>query len=969
MLRARPGEALMIQLVRRLTHLRKPSRYLVSGLISFILVWSLSGAGPLPGSLPWKSVAIAQTSASDDSSDSSNIAADAVALSLLDQGRHAYETADYETAIRLWQHALTETEHLLALPDQARALTYLSLAHQRLGQWDDAATAIQGAIAAMESAHATSQPLVYAQALNAWGLLDYALGRSQLALDHWRQAETVYRQAGDSDGVAGSQINQAQALEHLGLYRQACRMLATRLQLDQTCEAIAPVQIDGLTGEDSHLINAMAVPLPLQVAALQRLGSVLRRMGDLDGAEQVLITGITVAHNRSLIEHQSELGITLGDTTRSRYQISRDLYERTRDPEIQAQARGYSVQALDQYRQAEIFAAEAQQPLMQAQARLQQLSLLSNTEAWLRQHDQLADADSLQTQVQAQWQVIQHSPFFDLPPSRAVADAHLDLAQTLLQAQRRHQMRESIPQAIAQASVALQQAMIIGDPRTESYARGILGLIDEQLGDWSTQPDEALSYWQSAQQWSGFALALAQAHQAWDLAYRWQWQLGRIYEKQQHDQEAIAHYEAAVETLQNLRQDLLSISSELRFSFRDDVEPVYRALVELLLKAQPQATPSQASLQQAIQQIDALQVSELENFLRCNLVRSFAVSETDPDPTAAVIYPIILKQQLAVIIKLPQSDQLQFYAIAQPENEVNSTFTTLRQELEKPYPSRMSRLLGQRVYDWLIRPAVPSLEAANVKTLVFVLDGTLRNVPMSALYDGKHYLIEQFTIALLPGLQLIEPKPFTQVDLSVLEFGLSELRPDFPPHQGFAPLENVERELEQIRTQTTGRQLLNRQFTRAALQRLTATTSFPIIHLATHGQFSSEPDETFILAWDQRVDINTLGQILQSRSQSRHAIELLVLSACKTAAGDRRAALGLAGVAVQSGARSTLASLWYVDDQGTADLMSQFYAELASDIPITKAEALRRAQLDLLHNPRYRSPLYWAPYVLVGNWL
>ncbi len=145
--------------------------------------------------------------------------------------------------------------------------------------------------------------------------------------------------------------------------------------------------------------------------------------------------------------------------------------------------------------------------------------------------------------------------------------------------------------------------------------------------------------------------------------------------------------------------------------------------------------------------------------------------------------------------------------------------------------------------------------------------------------------------------------------------------------------------------------------------------SFPVVHLATHGQFSSKADETFILTWDGRINVNQLDTLLRIReTESPNAIELLVLSACQTAAGDKRAALGLAGIAVRAGARSTLASLWNVDDKSTAELMSQFYRELTSQ-KLTKAEALRQAQLALLNNPKYQHPLFWAAYVLVGNWL
>ena len=100
-------------------------------------------------------------------------------------------------------------------------------------------------------------------------------------------------------------------------------------------------------------------------------------------------------------------------------------------------------------------------------------------------------------------------------------------------------------------------------------------------------------------------------------------------------------------------------------------------------------------------------------------------------------------------------------------------------------------------------------------------------------------------------------------------------------------------------------------------------------------------------------------------------IDLLVLSACETATGDKRAALGLAGVAVRAGARSTLASLWQVNDESTAALMGQFYRELIENPEIAKAEALRRAQLKIWKttNKDWQVPSFWASYVLVGNWL
>jgi CHAT domain-containing protein len=152
-----------------------------------------------------------------------------------------------------------------------------------------------------------------------------------------------------------------------------------------------------------------------------------------------------------------------------------------------------------------------------------------------------------------------------------------------------------------------------------------------------------------------------------------------------------------------------------------------------------------------------------------------------------------------------------------------------------------------------------------------------------------------------------------------------------------------------------------------------AGTPYPIVHLATHGQFSSQADETFILTWDDKIEVNQLSSMLQTAELARDsALELLVLSACETAAGDARSALGLAGVAVRSGARSTIATLWRVNDEASAKLMGQFYDQIvhASKTSISKAEALRSAQLSILRDPNFgQEPYYWAAYVLIGNWI
>ncbi len=243
-----------------------------------------------------------------------------------------------------------------------------------------------------------------------------------------------------------------------------------------------------------------------------------------------------------------------------------------------------------------------------------------------------------------------------------------------------------------------------------------------------------------------------------------------------------------------------------------------------------------------------------------------------------------------------------------------------------------------------------------------MLDGSLRNIPMSVLYDGKQYLVNKYSTVLAPGLQLIDTKPLKLEQLEALTAGISEGRSPFPA------LPNVKNELKAIENQLSSRVLLDYQFTTLSFQEEAQSSPKPIIHLATHGQFSSNPDDTFIVAWDRKIFVKDLRNFLQTTNDNQsNSIQLIVLSACQTADGDNRATLGLAGIAFRAGARSTIASLWNVGDDSTALLMSKFYQELVENHQ-TKAEALRQAQITLLQNSKYRSPRFWSPYILVGNW-
>lgn len=250
---------------------------------------------------------------------------------------------------------------------------------------------------------------------------------------------------------------------------------------------------------------------------------------------------------------------------------------------------------------------------------------------------------------------------------------------------------------------------------------------------------------------------------------------------------------------------------------------------------------------------------------------------------------------------------------------------------------------------------------------MFVLDGALRQIPMAALYDGQQYLVQSYNVVLNLGLEVTPSTPLARQELRSLLGGLSESR------EGFSPLAGVPTELKVIQSIVpTASKFVDPDFTQTNIAQALAQRTPSVIHLATHGEFSSDPEETFLLTWDGRITGNQLGQLLQ---QGGGRPELLVLSACRTAVGDDRATLGLAGVAVRAGARSTVASLWYVDDELSSRLMIEFYRELAQSSS-SRAAALRQAQLRLLSDPnnrksdqqQYAHPITWAAFVLVGNW-
>ncbi|NEO45924.1 MAG: CHAT domain-containing protein [Moorea sp. SIO4A3] len=644
----------------------------------------------------------------------------------------------------------------------------------------------------------------------------------------------------------------------------------------------------------------------LKSTALQYLGDVLRRVGKFKESKAILQQSLAIAENLADQTLIADNLLSLGNTAR---------------------LKGDTAEAIEFYQRV---VKESLLPDSKIQGQLNKLSIVIANQEWSQARELLPAIDNTLTQ---------------LSPSKTAINARINLAKNLLKG-KNNQLTN--PNDIATYFAdAIKLARTLGDKRGEAEAIGNLG----SLYEYNQRLEEAEDLTEKA-------LLIAQEIQAPDLAYQWQWQLGRILNLKQDRLGAIAAYAQSVQTLQSIRSDLVAISSDIQFGFRESVEPVYRELVGLLLE--PNA--SQENLKQARDVIESLQLAELDNFFRDACLDAKPVNIDEIDPNAAIFYTIILPDRLEVIVTLPGQPLRQITTnLPQPEIEkllasVNSNITDSWRGLRKDNL--------QKIHDWLIAPIEAELANSNIRTLVFIPDGALRNIPMSVLYDGERYSIEKYSIAIAPSLQLIDPKALVRQNVSALTAGVSEARPHLP----LPPLPGVKVELENIKGQIPSSILLNESFTESNFNTEVNSSSYEVVHLATHGQVSSVAEETFLLTWDDVINLNELNSLISADQKQENPIELLVLSACTTAVGDSRAALGLAGIAVRGGARSTLASLWTADDLATTELMTRFYKKLATG-QVTKAEALRQAQQELLQSEAFNHPYYWSAFILLGNWL
>jgi len=495
----------------------------------------------------------------------------------------------------------------------------------------------------------------------------------------------------------------------------------------------------------------------------------------------------------------------------------------------------------------------------------------------------------------------------------------------------------------------------IGDPRASSFALGYMGALYEEerrLGD-------ALELTQRA-------IFQAQQVDFPESLYLWHWQAGRLLSGLGARDQAIASYAQAVEILEGLRYQLPVAYQASGKSFEEAVGPVYFELVDLLLRlAAESAEPERVEklLVRARDTVELLKKAELRDYFRDECVDALeATTKTAAEVSsrAAVVYPILLPDRTELLLSFGEAG-MKRYPVPVGREEMKAEIRRFRALLEKRTTYQYRRH-GQKLYDWLIRPFEPELVRRNIDTLVFVPGGALRTIPMSALHDGKRFLIEKYAVAITPGMELTDPRPLDRSKIKLFLGGLSE------SVEGFPALSHVPMELESVQSIHGGEILLDENFRLDAVRETLSDEQFSVAHIATHGEFAANVEENYLLAYDGRLTLDRLAEYVGLFKFRETPLELLTLSACETAQGDDRAALGLSGVAIKAGARSALGTLWVVNDEAAAQLVIEFYRQL-EDESVSRALALQRAQRKLLGTLAYEHPSYWSPFLLISSWL
>ena len=513
---------------------------------------------------------------------------------------------------------------------------------------------------------------------------------------------------------------------------------------------------------------------------------------------------------------------------------------------------------------------------------------------------------------------------------------------------------------------------------------------------------------QDALVWLDKAITDAQQVNATDLSMQWETQSAKLLQVNGDSEAALTAYRRAVKHLTDIRYGLPITLHNGHSSIKEIIEPIYRGLADVLL-LQAAKTPGNEAKQklilEAIDSMETIKQTELEEFFkdRCLIDEGAATNLKDAQLSGVgIIYPVILPDRIELLFRDASNTQFEQKTIAASSRDVVDTTIEMAQFLRQGEGNY--RKASRKLYDWLLKSYEGSLKEKGINTLIFVPDGPLRQVPFSALLNGKKFVIEDYAIVTLPGLSLknsamntykkpraliaalskpdgasIDELLHSSIKGGLGERGLIKADDSAEPVQAGAitdqtarnnlienlSLPGVNDEVKSLQKDIENTTMLNQSFTYGGFKESVGSGEYSIIHIASHGYFGKSADDSFVMTYDHMLKLGDFQSLLSSDKIKKNPIDLLTLSACQTAAGDDRALLGFSGMAIKTNALSAIGTLWSVDDVATAKFMDVFYSNLTK---LSKAQALRQAQLFLLTKDELKHPHYWSPFIMVGNW-
>lgn len=750
-------------------------------------------------------------------------------------------------------------------------------------------------------------------------------GFAQAAL-HWMTAARLYEEGGQAKEQCQALINLSHALQQEGQIRRAQGTLQTALTLSESI--------------GNRLLTA---------TILGRLGTTSHLLGNEEPATEHLTKALALAREEQNPALVAGVLNDLGNTLVSRRQYA---------------------EAIDVYAESHNLAGETNQAALAVTAQI-------NGAAVLVQDQQLPEAHRLLDQAMSAVQSLEDSQAKTaglINIGLGYQDLHAAMTTARQAPQGERQLagrKQDSSGAVArggggastasgllrQSSVALTAAAEVaartGDARGESYAWGYQGELLEK----ERRSAEALD----ASRKATFA---AQKVNAPESLYRWQWQTARLLKADGKDEEALAAYQRAVTLLKPIRYEYSVGYQNRHHSFYDSVAPLFLEYENVLLRrASAAKTPEQREqwLVQVKDTVETSHAAELQDYFQEDCVGAARASgrTTTIPPGTAVLYPISFSDRLELVMET--ADGLKQVTVPVSADKLTKEIRTFRR-LIQDHRSQNYLPAAQALHGWLMEPLAHDLQAAGITTLVMVAQGPLRTIPVGALHDGRQFVVDKFAVAVTPSLELTDLAPTSRRKGTLLSVGLTE------SVDGLAAPRYAGTEVQAIRTLYGGKLLMNKQFSTPSLEEEIRNQGVGIVHVASHTVIASDPRNSFVLAHDGRITMDRLSQLVGLRQYRQQPLDLLTLSACETPAEDDRAALGLSGVAVKTGARTALATLWMAEEETTSELVSEFYRQL-QDPALSKAVALQRAQQKILAQRGHSHPSYWAAFLLISNWM